>query len=114
MAYTSHGERIFSKLTIGDILFMYENQEGITAVGRVTSTWDGINLGRLDETVYANESLIYQIKVNWTIKIKENPIKAKEIKALGFKQLFNRTDFHLDESLGDKLLQLAQQKAHEQ
>ena len=111
VAYTSHGESIFGRLTVGDMLFMYENKEGITAVGRVAEPWDGINLGWIDEAIYANETLIYQLKVSWLFKLKSHPISVCEIRDLGFDRLFNRTDLYIHEDLGEALIKTAMERS---
>jgi hypothetical protein len=80
MAFTGYsmyyGEYL-GKLKPNDICFMYVNQRGIMAVGRVLEEWDGKTYNSPIVYTGINE---YRIKVDWFLDLRSEPISIGEIR----------------------------------
>ena len=73
------GEEL-GKLSLGDTILMYENGQGVVAVGAVLEHWDGETYER--PRYYAEDDFDheYRIKVDWFLDLSKSPITVKELK----------------------------------
>jgi hypothetical protein len=80
---------LLGKLKPGDTLLMYENKEGVVAVGRVLEQWDGeshsdpqyyppeADSGHESESWFGHE---YRIEVDWYLDLSASPIAIAELR----------------------------------
>ena len=79
-AFTSGEERFGKKLgnlKLDDICFMYANQLGVVAAGRVCEHWDGVGYNGTDRRIYREcdeEYIEYRIHVDWFCEVVNNPV----------------------------------------
>ena len=75
--YEKYGRRGLGRLSPGDILFMYANQYGVVAAGRVLESWDGVSYEGDREC--DEEYIEYRIPVEWHRPIVGNPISRTDV-----------------------------------
>jgi 5-methylcytosine-specific restriction endonuclease McrA len=69
-----------------DILLMYENRIGITAVGKVKERWDGVSHQKLmyytpaEIEDLSGGAFEYRIAVDWFLDLSDSPISVEEIR----------------------------------
>lgn len=81
--YEEFGEGVLGKLERGDILFMYVNQRGVVAVGRVSEPWAGSSYKGADRLVYQyTEYAEYRIRVDWYLPVVHNPIPPEALREI--------------------------------
>ena len=67
--YKKYGRQALGKLDPDDILFMYVNECGVVAAGRVCESWDGRSYEGEDRWIYQDMGILYteyRIRVDWT------------------------------------------------
>jgi len=73
------GEQL-SQLSPGDICLMYDNGQGIVAIGRVLDRWNGKEYR--NPIYYDGDDPEYRIKVHWFIDIRDNRIEVADVKRI--------------------------------
>ena len=81
--YEEFGVKVLGTLNPGDILFMYANQRGVVAVGKVAEAWTGSTLKGADRLVFQyTEYPEYRIRVDWYLPVVHNPIGPEDLREI--------------------------------
>ena len=83
--YENYGVQALGTLEPGDICFMYVNEHGIVAVGRVCERWDRCSYGGAERWIYREcdeEYIEYRISVDWYLQFINNPIRTEEVREI--------------------------------
>ncbi|MBD3342622.1 MAG: EVE domain-containing protein [Candidatus Lokiarchaeota archaeon] len=105
---------VLEKLEKGDLIFCYQKQKGIIAIGKILDKWDGKS--HKDHEFYVGRSKeeknnVYRIKVNWYLDLTQCPIKYSETKKFGNLSFKNTISQIRDEFLAEEILKLGKQKS---
>lgn len=81
------GEQL-GKLSLDDIILMYENRVGVVAVGRVLENWDKVThrdslyYTQREMELFTSGAYEYRIAVDWFINLSNSPFRTQQLREL--------------------------------